>query len=644
MNKAVTINQFEGFGNDRQLRGDEAFRMVNMTRGLLGACADSYFNVASEDADYPDITMNVVTGLAWGKGIAVGSATGVDHYQFACDTNGHIFQSLQGVLEYDVVHRSQQNFYGKGLIVDPKGRLLYAQVRYLGIFDRSVGNYVTGTVSVTNGSAVVTGSGTTWTTAGIVANDVFRLTEKDIFYKVATVDSNTQITLTTAYSQTTASGKPYSINTAWNDTWKDFGADLGTKASRSGTVYIPTENYEDTVLIGRNNKIITLNTVTDTMTSDASPSFELPDGFDILSIMKGANGVLIVGEFNGKTNLVLWDNYSTRAIAPWIELDGYVSSTAKWNGGWIIMTGHEVHYTDGYSTRLLKRNFLDSSITSFDTTAYPKPSVVVEDVLYFGVSGIANSGKKRGGLHGLDLTTGLCRMFMKNDGVQTNLEFASMAYDSGYLVVGGAGFIGGVEKGSPTPISTFISNPVSVGENKKYAEGLRVPVSIGKAYSSNTSKLFSFTIVARISPVRKLFQRGIPTNNTSTEYNEVHVNGSTYSSPEVGDEVEFVNGANAGETRNITSIANAGTATETWTLDRVLPSYQPSGYNMVISPFQLVGIKTYTNITEIKDIYFNIKNRTKGTHFMIKLEIIDATVPVEIQPFEFLYSDSGIIE
>lgn len=71
--------------------------------------------------------------------------------------------------------------------------------------------YSTGTVTVTNGSAVVTGSGTSWS-ANVDAGMLF-LVGAARLYVVASVDSNTQITLADAYEGTTGAGTSYSLNT-----------------------------------------------------------------------------------------------------------------------------------------------------------------------------------------------------------------------------------------------------------------------------------------------------------------------------------------------------------------------------------------------------------------------------------------------
>ncbi len=78
--------------------------------------------------------------------------------------------------------------------------------------------YSTGTVSVTNGSATVTGATTGWTSQAKPGDML--TTDRSVFYEVQSVDSNTQITLAQAYAGSTASGQGYYIirvSPAWND-------------------------------------------------------------------------------------------------------------------------------------------------------------------------------------------------------------------------------------------------------------------------------------------------------------------------------------------------------------------------------------------------------------------------------------------
>lgn len=73
-----------------------------------------------------------------------------------------------------------------------------------------MGQYQTGTASVTNASAVVTGSGTLWDTYAAVG-DTFKITGVAAIYTIASVDSDTQITLTEAWAGDTAANSTYMI-------------------------------------------------------------------------------------------------------------------------------------------------------------------------------------------------------------------------------------------------------------------------------------------------------------------------------------------------------------------------------------------------------------------------------------------------
>ncbi|MDX0766809.1 phage tail protein, partial [Sinorhizobium medicae] len=71
--------------------------------------------------------------------------------------------------------------------------------------------YVTGTVFVTAGSAVVTGSGTAWATA-LIAGGFFGLDSSNGNpVPILSVDSNTQLTLAKPWRGTTAAGQGYWI-------------------------------------------------------------------------------------------------------------------------------------------------------------------------------------------------------------------------------------------------------------------------------------------------------------------------------------------------------------------------------------------------------------------------------------------------
>lgn len=70
--------------------------------------------------------------------------------------------------------------------------------------------YSSGTVSVTNGSAVVTGVGTSWL-SNVAVGDAFAIDADTDAYTVLSVDSDLQITLTENWAESTVSGATYKI-------------------------------------------------------------------------------------------------------------------------------------------------------------------------------------------------------------------------------------------------------------------------------------------------------------------------------------------------------------------------------------------------------------------------------------------------
>jgi len=73
------------------------------------------------------------------------------------------------------------------------------------------GFYSTGTVSVTNGSAVITGVSTGWLGEDFGPGYSFSIDDGVTEYEILSVDSDTQITLTANYNEATDSGKSYII-------------------------------------------------------------------------------------------------------------------------------------------------------------------------------------------------------------------------------------------------------------------------------------------------------------------------------------------------------------------------------------------------------------------------------------------------
>jgi hypothetical protein len=87
----------------------------------------------------------------------------------------------------------------------------------------SESNYIAGTVDVTNGSATITGHGTTW--LSLTGPLVFRRNGDDVLYKVQTVVSDTQATLATVYEGESGTLVDYAMGQYFETDGKIFALD-----------------------------------------------------------------------------------------------------------------------------------------------------------------------------------------------------------------------------------------------------------------------------------------------------------------------------------------------------------------------------------------------------------------------------------
>lgn len=651
MVKVETIEQFGGFGNLVAQSAKEHFRSAGFTKSANGMVAGrTTLEFFTGDASkYPQYTtIDSVNHFSDGKGRSITDVTGSSTFLFFMTALGEIYQSLNGVVTPELVYpveKGQAHFTGTngGFIVDQKNRLLYAGSRYLGMWDTSVVD-VAGTADFTSASTTVTA------TSGIfIAGDAGKIMRiavgSAIYYaRIQTYTSGTVVVLNSAVSFATGQ---YTIQVlrSWTDRWKDFGATLGV-TSEGYNPSIPTETYEDTVLFGRGNVLTSLNTLTDTVTTDAVPAFTLPSGFDILNIHKGANGILIASNFQRKGVLVLWDNFSDRSIAPWINLQDRIISVCKYNGGWLVITTREFFYTNGYSITSLIDSFLDSKTTVFESSILPQTSLVIENDLYCQL-GVAYNGKRRHGLYKIDLDSKLAEYVPRYDNEQLSKRNLVLFYGAGNgtgkVYIGTNDSMDFLNYDAEPDVATLITNPVGIGENYKYAEALKVNLGVSPSYYQS-DQTFSFSITAKIYAMDRQMIRYASLKVAMTDLNKITINESTQINAEVGDEVEFWGGVNAGYSRNIISKTGAGTSTAVLTLDRDLPHLDSNTSNLIFfTPFKLIKTKTYTNIDEMPEVWFDIKNKVKGKKFMLKIDIEDATVPIELKPMLFMYDELGIL-
>jgi hypothetical protein len=550
---------------------------------------------------------------------------------YGIDENGYIYRAPNGV-NWALLYQSSKSISlgHNGQIIDQKGRLIYVGWRYVGMYDGTA-DYATGTVAVNYVSPVVTGTGTNFT-AGMVGKR-FRVSGSNSFYTIQSVDSTTQITLTQNYAEVSGSGKSFTIYDKWTDGWKDLGAEH--------LISKPTETYEDWTMIGYNNKIALINTIDDSFNADG---FTLPAGFVIDNIKSGKTGVLIGANFNNQSIVALWDCYSDRSIAPWIWFDVPVKSIIKYKGNWLVITNNGIYLTNGYTITSIKEEFLNTNLKQnvFSSLLAQGASVLGEKLLYWSTEGLA---KDKFGIYILDIGTKKIEFASVSNGVTYNGSGGVIFIDSNLRIHlsfstdnPSKNIIAGLFNATPLKAQYIVE--AGRGDNNKIAHG--IGLNIGISSYEYVKNAITFNLSAKIYNYERQLWGFAVQKQLGTQLNKITINGIAsdgHYSARVGDEVTILEGLNAGEVRHIIAITDAGEDPETWTLDSNLPYVVEANVTISVSPFELIKKYTYSDLSELKEVYFNIQNRTKGKRYLLKFTLDNMAVPIEIKGGQFIYDN-----
>jgi hypothetical protein len=361
--------------------------------------------------------------------------------------------------------------------------------------------------------------------------------------------------------------------------------------------------------------------------------------------------VLIGSNYQNKGVLFLWDVQSVRSISEWLWLEQPIQSICKYGSRWIVTTTKEQLITDGYSTTKLASP-PDTLHQEAIFTVAPAGTLVIGNKLF-----TANTAEKynrlKSGLYIQDLDTQSFQFVPVGNGCTVGVTMGAMFQDSDLnhyvsysTSLPSAHYVARIQETSPSH-ATLISPRLGVGTNNKVAEGLKLDISANPKVSGLDSS-GSFDVSLKIYNFkRQLWGYGV-TNGASATAITLKVDGSLASknNAKVGDEVTVLSGANAGQVRHIASIANAGTNTETWTLDIALSTTTESGAYFNVQPFQLVKTKTVSisSLSELDSVYFDIRNRIKGRKFLAKVILTNiSTIPLLIPSLSFIYDDLGVV-
>ncbi len=632
MIKVEQIKSFSGFGSGGM--PGEYFYSQGMNKSRFGLVPGWVIGEERSDTNLP--TLNL--GNFFTQGLVGGQS-----YVEMVDSNGSIYREQIGSGTYQLFYKPGETSSGNGLIFDQKNRLLYATRRYLGICDpATTPDYTTGTIAVTNGSNAVVGSGTTFT-SGMVGKMV-RVGSENTFYKVSAFTDATHITLSSNYTGTTASGLSYIIFSSCTDQWKDFGI------SNEVTDLRQMDTYEDWVVIPNNNGFALLNVTDDSFNSAA---FSLPSGFKSVACRSGRTGILLGVNFNNRGIVMLWEPNQTRSIAPWIWFNANVKAIipVQSTGAWIVITSLGIYNCNGYSIEPILEQTLDDSTNESTILGNINPQgawIIGKYLAFWGVSGRSNRNKA--GLYLLDLQTGLFEFAPVSNGCLRGVNGGAIFFDNNntthlsYTTDNPTKkYIGFLNNRKPAS-AYFITDVLGEGSNKKTGEGVKLDIGISSRISE-TAPVITFNATVKIYNFKRPLWASAQTNNASATAITIRVNGTAFTGAQTGDEITILDGVNAGQIRHIASIASQGTSSETWTLDSALSNNTESSVNISVSPFQLVKKQTVASLSELRDLYYDIRNKIAGKKFLLKVLLdgmIGSTITPEIHEGYFIYDDKGL--
>lgn len=186
--------------------------------------------------------------------------------------------------------------------------------------------YTTGTLTATNGSKTLTGSGTTWDASW--AGRKIRIYNDNAYYRILSVDSSTSITLEQSYQGTTGSAYTYTI---FKDEYRlaaDMDRDKTYRQNQNNialfdvlpsdfdSVYPLPRSYSDPIYkmnVGSKLDVYTTGTIaasSKTITG-VSTAWTSAEGLGRMSAIRIGNYVYTVKSVNSDTSITTYEDLST---------------------------------------------------------------------------------------------------------------------------------------------------------------------------------------------------------------------------------------------------------------------------------------------------------------------------------------------
>lgn len=315
---------------------------------------------------------------------------------------------------------------------------------------------------------------------------------------------------------------------------------------------------------------------------------------------------------NNQGKIFFWDKHSNGWIKK-MSLDNEIQSIEPYGNNYIYISGNGIWMTDGYSKRKLAP-FPDIRSRNA-VTVIPHGMKVIENKLIINtVTGRLN--RSATGLYIYDLLKNEFSYSPFDPG--TTIADGKAGYNCGGGIVffeswldyiyytftnSGYGWTNGYITSrlwleSNENKGVIITNPIRLGKNARIK---KIEVNlINNTYEYGNYDTQSMTVDLKLSNAKKALWPYTQAKIDSTELDKITVDGTIngFADAVKGDEILIRDGWNGFERRKIENIADAGTATEVWTLDSALPNLIKQSTLMNVIPFQRYGMTPVTNTTD----------------------------------------------
>lgn len=520
----------------------------------------------------------------------------------AIQTDGKLFH--YGFLSADTageMHTATNPSSFGDIFVTKNENLLYATQDRLGVGYRGVCKAGSSTTKI------VDTDGRNFTTLGISSsaghNKVYNIQNKEV-YTVTSVSTTDATNDTLNFSAGTANvAGQYFI--AFND--EGYGTDFDFfnsttypqyKAQKpKASIIRQIRAFDTDYLVLNGNFLASLSVDESTFNSNHK---QLPTNTEGTCFAVNQAQIAVGGSYKGKGRLMLWDGFSDGWLSI-IELERIPQAIEAYNGGFLVMVGCDLFFTNGYQMQLIT-TLPDSDFYGATNTVLANGMKVIGDRVYINAT-LARLNRAKTGTWIYDMKAGWTLVPSRNSlgdclsGQTMGAIKSVVANGTNRLFVNYTGVTG-----TQTSFITLLSdasNPIVRPSMMFFAEigqevnvkQVKLSLGVKNDYNGNSTAAVSVAVGDARQQMFRSFTLGL-TNSTTLIKNVSAANAGQEGV--VGQQVRILKGASAGQRTYIQSIANPGTANEELTCAPALSAAPTDSMNANLNDLRYCGSKTVT--------------------------------------------------